>query len=110
MSPYCRDARNISRLFDIPYYNLAKVGLTLVRIFLPRRPICLNYGEFAFFGLSCWFGCLSFALAPIRLLPHYTVGIAFIFTLGWWRVRVRFRDYVSPAGSWVLGVENAVEC
>ena len=29
-----------------------------------QRLICLNCGEFAFFG------CLSFALAPIRLLPN----------------------------------------
>jgi len=38
-----------------------------------QRPICLNCGEFAFFELSCCFGSLSFALAPIQLLPDYTV-------------------------------------
>jgi len=35
-------------------------------------PICFNYGEFAFFLPSGWLGWLSFALAPIRLLPDYT--------------------------------------
>jgi len=35
-------------------------------------PICLRCSEFAFFLPSGWLGCLSFALAPIRLLPDYT--------------------------------------
>ena len=39
----------------------------------PRPPICLNCGEFAFFAHPGWLACLSFALAPIRLLPDYTV-------------------------------------
>ena len=51
-------------LRNLPY-NLAKVGLMLVRIFLNltnHSRLCLNCGEFAFFELSCWFGCLNFAL------------------------------------------------
>ena len=42
--------------------------------------MCLSCGEFAFFMASYWLGCLSFALAPIRLSPDYitvcVVGIA----------------------------------
>jgi len=38
-----------------------------------RLPMCLSCGEFAFFVASCWLGCLSFAVAPVRLSPDYTV-------------------------------------
>ena len=34
----------------------------------------LSCGELALFVASCWLDRLSFALAPIRLSPDYTVG------------------------------------
>ena len=71
-------------LGELPY-NLAKVGLTLVMIFLNfanHRRLCLNCGEFAFFAPSCWLGCLNFALAPIRLcqiIRYWVVPLTWVF-------------------------------
>jgi len=66
---------HLSNIEVVLPYNLVKVGLTLVRIFLNLSNAAydiylhkLSCGKFAFFVPSYRLGCLSFALALIWLL------------------------------------------